>query len=188
MSATMTMAHRLRTSGQPVVRRVKRFLYTLKELLGTLSVGLVLILAGVVLLERYHASDSMAAKLIGLFASELGFAFVIAAIIFAMIEEWSAREHCKTAIGHLYGVRPVGHFFKKIEDYVLKQQYYRGRVIVEYYFKEQIGEDILVKYSVEYEVTNVCTKDDVPGLRIAGGMSKKPLHTGATRLGRPAGR
>lgn len=180
MSATMTRANRLRKAGQPVLKRVERFLHTLRELLGTVSVGLVLILVGVILLERYHASESMTAKLVGLFASELGFAFVIAAIIFAMIEEWSAREHCKTAIGHLYGVRPVGHFFKKIEDYVLKQQYYRGKVVVEYDFQEQIGEDILVKYSVEYDVTNVCTKDDLPGLSIAGGLSKKPLHTGAT--------
>jgi len=168
---------RARKSGQ---RRVKRFFKTLREWPGTISLGLALILIGVILLERYHASESITAKLIGLFASELGFACLIAAIIFAMIEEWSAREHCKTAIGHIYGVHPAGRFFRKIEDYVLKQAYYRGKVIVEYFFEKQAGEEILVRYSTEYDVTNICTEDDVEEFIVRGRLATKPLHTGAT--------
>lgn len=168
---------RLKTSA---AKRIKRFVRTLREWAGTLFLGVLFIAIGVVLLERYHASSSLIAKLAGLFISELGFAFLIAAIIFAMIEEWSAREHCKTAIGHLYGVRPVGHFFKKIEEYVLEQHYYRSKVIVEYDFQKKIGEHILVCYSVQYEVFNKCTHDDVEGLAITGGLSKRPLHVGPT--------
>ena len=180
MAAPIARDGWFKKASKNVGRRLKRFFKTLLEWRGIIGLGVALILVGVVLLERYHASESIPAKLVGLFVSELGFACLIAAIIFAMIEEWAAREHCKTAIGHLYGVRPAGRFFKKIEEYVLKQPYYRGKVIVEYFFEKQEGEHILVRYSAKYDVTNICTNDDVKELVVGGRLAKKPLHTGIT--------
>lgn len=163
------------------IKKSRRKLRTVGQLWWIIVPGLVMIAVGAVLLERYHSSDSMFAKLAGLFVSELGFACLISAIIFAVMEEWSAREHGKTAIGHLYGVRPVGYFFSKIERHVLKQAFYRDKVIVTYAFEEKKGEALLVRCHVEYVVTNMCTHDDEDGFLVRGGVTTKPLlHIGPT--------
>ncbi|HYN46077.1 MAG TPA: hypothetical protein VES64_05255, partial [Allosphingosinicella sp.] len=101
--------------------RMKQFFLTLWDWKTPVIVGAILILVGIGLLLRYDETQWLPQKLAGLFASELGFACVIAALIFATLEEWAARHHAKTAIGLLYGVKPKGDVFDKIEEHVLKQ-------------------------------------------------------------------
>lgn len=159
-------------------KKFRRKFGTVRRLWPIALPGILMIGVGALLLERYHAS--MTAKLLGLFSSELGFACLISAIIFAIMEEWAAREHGKTAIGHLYGVRPVGHFFEKIEKHVLKQRFYRDITIVTYAFEQKEGENLLVRYHVEYIVRNMCTDDEDDYFLPRGSLTKTPLHTEAT--------
>ncbi|HEV2815797.1 MAG TPA: hypothetical protein VGW40_01040 [Allosphingosinicella sp.] len=151
------------------------------KLPGAIITGVLLIGAGIFLLDHYDTTHIIEYKLAGLFASELGFAFLIAAIIFVVLEEWAAREHSKTVLGYLYGVHPSGTFFDKLEDYVLKQKFYRGKTIVRYEFKEQVGEHILVELRISYVVTNVSRKNDTEEFVLTGEVNTKPLHTGPTQ-------
>ncbi len=145
-----------------------------------LIAGIGLISFGIYLLDRYELTHDMSDKFFGLLSSELGFAILIAVVVFWMIEEWSAQHHCKTAIGLLYGVRPTSSFFDKIEEYVLKQRFYRSNVVVCYAFEKQSGEDLLVRQSIRYRVVNVCTKDDISEFPLKWRVDIKPLQTGNT--------
>lgn len=145
-------------------------------LLWAIGIGLALILGGVVLLIVYESSHEMALKLGGLFATELGFALLIAAIIFVVLEEEATREHSRSVVGYLYNVDPDGRFFRKIEEYILKRTAYRGKTVVTYDFLEKHGEAVLIEYTVEYTVKNVSR--ECQNFEVSGSVDKKPIQAG----------
>lgn len=116
----------------------------------------------------------------GLLSSELGYAFIVAPLLFVFFEQWAARHHCKSAIGLLYGVRPEGPMFDKIEEYVLKQKFYRTKVVVTYAFEECIDEAVRVCVSIRYSVKNVCSNYREADFPLKGRVEMKPLHMTAT--------
>jgi hypothetical protein len=63
---------------------------------------------------------------------------------------------------------------------VLRQGFYRSKVVVTYAFEKQSGENILVRQSVHFTVRNVCAKDDFADFPLKGRVDLKPLHTAAT--------
>lgn len=162
--------------------RTKRILRALIKLPKTTLCGLLLVILGIAFLDNYENHYDFRDKLIGLFLSELGFAFLIAVIVFVILEEWAAREHGKTVIGYLYGIHPAGTFFKKIESYVLEQPFYRGETKVDYYFKDEdkTNESLLIEYTIEYKVTNKCRINDHEDFFIRGDFNVKPLHSRST--------
>jgi hypothetical protein len=107
---------------------------------------------------------------------ELGFAVLVAAILFVIFEQWSARQHTKTAIGLLYGVRPEGEFFDKIEDYVLMQRFYRTELVVTYDFQKCEGEMLLVRQSASYWVRNISSRYPKAEFPLGGRVDLRPLH------------
>ena len=162
-------------------RRVLRFFKGLAERWLILLSGALLMQGGEWLIEAAREAHSHLGERAGEFMTELGFAFLIAAVLFVLIEEWSARHHAKTAIGLLYGVRPQGWFFHKIEEYVLRQKFYRSHVRVTYAFKEQEGENILVHQSISYTAINRCAEDDTAKVPVTGRVDLKSLHVGPTK-------
>ena len=156
-----------------VKRRIRRTRKIVRRLGRILAFGAVLLVLSIFSL---HNSTEAAFAIV----QELGVAIIIAVILFILLEEWAAREHGKTAIGYMYGIYPARYFFDKIEAYVLLQQVYRGLTVVEYAFEEQAGENVLVRYCVEYEVRNISKKHDPGEFTLTGSVAKKRLNTGPT--------
>jgi hypothetical protein len=164
------------TIPKSVVRFRKRVSKTFRSLFGVILFGFALGIAGYLL----HESPDHLVSQFGMFLSELGFSFLIAVILFGVFEEWAAREHKKSAIAHIYGMKPDKEVFGMIEKHVLQQRFYRSCLVVTYAFREEKGEDILVEQSTSYEVHNVCSRDDRSELELRGRLDLKPLHTGVT--------
>lgn len=156
----------------------KRWLHTLARpaLLWPLAGGCGLLVAGISLLLLDGAYHSLWFKLPGLFASELAFAIIIAVAIFVMLEEEAVREHSRSVLAYLYHVNPHEKFFKKIESYVLTQQFYRTKAIVTYAFLERSENSYLVRYTIEFYVKNVGDQESDCALPLKGSVDMKPLH------------
>lgn len=172
----MTGSKNVKILPRPIKRFGRRIKKTVKSLFGIILVGAVLGIIGIAL----HESQNHLVAQFGMFVSELGFAFLIAVILFGAFEEWAALGHKKSAIAHIYGMKPSGEIFDMIEEHVLEQRFYRSCLVVTYAFKTQVGEDIVVEQSTSYEVKNVCSRYDVSELELKGRLDLKPLHTGAT--------
>jgi hypothetical protein len=124
--------------------------------------------------------------LAGQIATELGFALVVAPLLFAIFEEWAARHHAKTAIGLLYGIRPEGWVFDRVEDYVLKQKFYRTGTSLHYHFSDLDGDHLLVTLTSRYTALNRCAKGKSL-FPVGGRVEILPLHVEKVACAEPLG-
>lgn len=137
-------------------------------------VGLLLVVSGIYFFESYEASHQYSDKMKAIFLSELGFAFLIAVILFIILEERAGREHSKTVLGYLYNIDPGDKYFKKIVEYVIKKPFFRIGTTVTYEVKDKDGESLLFEYTIEYRVKNV-SRETKP-FQVRGIIDKKPIH------------
>jgi hypothetical protein len=82
-------------------KRVWRFLTALAERWIPLGAGALLIFYAERDMGRGDGHPHPLVEFAHMFARELGFALLVAAVLFVLLEEWSARHHAKTAIGLL---------------------------------------------------------------------------------------
>lgn len=117
--------------------------------------GVILVSLGFWLADRYDQEHDLTLKLLSVGATELGFAGLIAAIIYVVFEERVKRDEAKGIAAFLYGIETDSTYFKMIEDYIIRCPFYRRDTVIIYRFVKKEGESYLIDFVVEYRVINV---------------------------------
>lgn len=120
-----------------------------------IATGIALVAVGFWLADRYDKSHDLTLKLLSVGATELGFAGLIAAIIYIVFEERVKRDEAKGIAAFLYGIETDSTYFKMIEDYIIRIPFYRYDTVITYRFVEKEEEAYLIEFIVEYLVRNV---------------------------------
>lgn len=136
--------------------------------------GFVLAAVGFYLAERYEASHEFSTKLWSVGLTELGFAFIISAVVYVLFEETMKRNDAKGIAAFLYGIETDSAYFKMIEDYIIRCPFYRFGTTVTFSFEEREGESYLIRYTIRYTVKNVSQVRQK--FRIRGEVEVKPIH------------
>lgn len=117
--------------------------------------GAALVFLGFWLANQYDKKHDLTLKLLSVGATELGFACLIAAIIYVVFEERVKRDEAKGIAAFLYGIETENTYFKMIEDYIIRCPFYRRGTEITYRFIKKEGEAYLIDFVVEYVVRNV---------------------------------
>jgi len=140
--------------------------------------GIALVTAGFLLASIYDETHKLVTKLISVGATELGFAFLIAAIVYKLFEETVKRDEAKGVAAFLYGIETDSEYFRMIEDYIIRCPFYRFDTLITYKFVDKHGEAYLIDYCIEYKVKNVSKVRKK--FKITGEVETKPIHHAGT--------
>ena len=117
--------------------------------------GIIFVIIGFLFADNYEEFHDFRDKLLAVGATELGFAFLISAIIYVIFEERVKRDEAKGIAAFLYGIETESNYFKMIEDYIIRCPFYRKATKITYKFVRRQKESYLIDYTVEYTVINV---------------------------------
>jgi hypothetical protein len=137
--------------------------------------GAICVAGGFWLADIYDLNHDLTYKLLAVFATELGFACLIAAIIYIVFEERMKRDEAKGIAAFLYGIETDNNYFRLIEDYIIRCPFFRTDTMLTYKFLKRSGEDLLIEYVIDYTVKNVSKvrKD----FKVLGEVDEWPLYS-----------